>query len=210
MSQKGRSMMSSSLSVTLAAFVDDLETLVSEGSDVHRIALGVQARLPRLLSQPEFLPPKSREPDPTRYRSHLLAVAPSRRFSVVSLVWLPGQTTPIHDHISWCVVGVMEGLECEQRYTLRQGPEGDRWLVPIEETTLPVGHTSILVPPDENLHQVRNAGETLAISLHVYGADLEVWGNSINECFDALPVRTGDLSGDCVPWRPARTGSVLN
>jgi predicted metal-dependent enzyme (double-stranded beta helix superfamily) len=210
MSQKGRSTMSSSLSVTLAAFVDDVETLVSGEPDVQRIALGVQARLPTLLSEPDFLPSESREPDPIRYRSHLLAVAPSRRFSVMSLVWLPGQTTPIHDHISWCVVGVMQGLECEQRYTLRQGSEGDRWLVPLEETTLTVGHTSILVPPEENLHQVRNAGDTLAISLHVYGADLEVWGNSINQCFDALPVRMGDLSGECVPWRPARTGWAVS
>jgi predicted metal-dependent enzyme (double-stranded beta helix superfamily) len=199
--------MSSSLSVTLAAFVDGLEALVSEEPDVRRIALGVQARLPALLSESDFLPPEAREPDPARYRSHLLAVAPSRRFSVMSLIWLPGQTTAIHDHISWCVVGVMEGQECEQRYTLRQRPEGDRWLVPLEETTLPVGHTSILVPPDENIHQVRNAGDTLAISLHVYGADLEVWGTSINECFDALPVRPGDLSGACAPWRPARADS---
>jgi predicted metal-dependent enzyme (double-stranded beta helix superfamily) len=203
-------MMSSSLSVTLAAFVEDLESLVSAEPDAHHVALGVQKRLPALLSIPSFLPPESREADPTHYRSHLLAVAPSRRFSVVSLVWLPGQITPIHDHISWCVVGVLEGLECEQRYALRQNPDGDRWLVPLEETTLPVGHTSVLVPPEENLHRVRNSGETLAISLHVYGADLKVWGNSINECFDTLPIRCGDLSGECVPWRPARTNSALS
>jgi 3-mercaptopropionate dioxygenase len=203
-------MMSSSLSVTLAAFVEDLERLVSAEPDARRVALGVQERLAALLSIPGFLPPESREPDPTCYRSHLLAVAPSRRFSVLSLVWLPGQITSIHDHISWCVVGVLEGLECEQRYALRQSPEGDRWLVPLEKTTLPVGHTSILVPPEENLHQVRNAGDMLAISLHVYGADLEVWGTSINQCFDTLPVRHGDLSGECVPWRPARSASDLS
>jgi predicted metal-dependent enzyme (double-stranded beta helix superfamily) len=198
--------MSSLLPTALAAFIEDLETLVSTERDVHRVACSVQSRLPALLSEPDLLAPEHREPDPTRYRSHLVAVAPSRRFSVVSLVWLPGQITPIHDHISWCVVGVMQGLECERRYALRQRPGGDRWLVPLEETALPVGHTSILVPPEENLHQVRNAGDTLAISLHVYGADLEVWGTSINECFDAVPLRSGDLSGDCVPWRPTRIG----
>jgi 3-mercaptopropionate dioxygenase len=210
MSQKGRSMMISSLSVTLAAFVDDLERLVSAEPDVQRVALGVQERLPALLSEPEFLPPRSREPDPTRYRSHLLAVAPSRR---VTSGFTGLATRADHldsDHISLCVVGVLEGLECEQRYALRQSPEGDRWLVPLEETTLPVGHTSMLVPPEENLHQVRNAGDTLAISLHVYGADLELRGTSINQCFDTLPVRPRDLSGECVPWRPARTASDLS
>jgi hypothetical protein len=57
---------------------------------------------------------------------------------------------------------------------------------------------------------VRNAGDILAISLHVYGADLEIWGTIINQCFDALPVRTEDLSGECVPWRATRTAADLS
>jgi predicted metal-dependent enzyme (double-stranded beta helix superfamily) len=193
----------------MTAFIKDVERLVlADEQDAHQVALGVQERLQALLCQPGLLAPACREPDPDHYRSHLLAVSPSRSFSVVSLVWLPGQITPIHDHISWCVVGVLEGLESEKRYALRQGPGGDRWLAPLEESALRPGHTSALVPPAENIHQVRNAGDRLAISLHVYGADLEVWGNSINQCFDAVPVRAGDLSGECVPWRRSRTPSV--
>ena len=29
---------------------------------------------------------------------------------------LAGQSTPIHDHVSWCVVGVYEGRERETRF----------------------------------------------------------------------------------------------
>jgi 3-mercaptopropionate dioxygenase len=188
----------------LAAFIEDVETLISTESSPQSVALGVQARLPTLLREPCWLTSEDREPDPVRYRTHILAVAPSRRFSLLSLVWLPGQATAIHDHITWCVVGVLQGREHEERYNLRQNANGDRWLVPIDAAELQAGQCSILVPPEENIHQVRNACDEVAISLHVYGADLEVWGSSINECFDDLPTHVGDFSGTAIAWRQSR------
>jgi predicted metal-dependent enzyme (double-stranded beta helix superfamily) len=190
----------------LSTFVADIEALVAVEREPHRIASGVQARLPRLLANPIFLAPEYREPWPDRYRPHLLAIAPSGRFSVVALVWLPGQITPIHDHICWCVVGVLQGLERERRYTLHEDATGARWLVPLAEEAVAPGHTCALVPPDENIHQVRNAGDGLAISIHVYGDDLTAHPSSINQCFDEVPIRPGDLSGSAVAWR--RVASV--
>jgi predicted metal-dependent enzyme (double-stranded beta helix superfamily) len=187
--------------VDLETFVADVEALVAAETEPHRLTSGVRSRLGRLLEHPEFLAPERREPCAEHYRTHLLAVAPSRAFSVVALVWLPGQVTPIHDHICWCVVGVLEGLEHEQRYSLREDAAGDRWLTPRGVDVLTPGHTCALVPPDENIHRVRNAGEGLAISIHVYGDDLTVWGSSINQCFDTLPVRDDATSGMPVAWR---------
>lgn len=185
----------------LADFVADIEALVAAEEDPHRITAGVQRRLARLLAGPEFLTAEQREPDPKHYRSHLLAVAPSRKFSVVGLVWLPGQVTPIHDHICWCVVGVLQGTEREQRYGLRAEESGEHFLVPEGGETLTAGHTCALIPPEENIHQVRNAGDDLAISLHVYGEDIGVYGSSINQCFDELPVRAEDAGGAPIAWR---------
>ena len=185
----------------LADFVADIEVLVAAEQNPHHITAGVQQRLARLLAGPEFLTPQQREPDPAHYRSHLLAVAPSRKFSVVGLVWLPGQVTPIHDHICWCVVGVLQGTEHEQRYGLRAEDSGTHFLVPEGCETLTAGHTCALIPPEENIHQVRNAGDDLAISLHVYGEDIGVYGSSINQCFDALPVRAEDSGSASIAWR---------
>jgi len=184
----------------IETFITEVEALLAAQSDPHCITDGVQRHLARLLASPDFLRPEQREPDPQRYRAHLLAIAPSRMFSIVALVWLPGQVTPIHDHICWCCVGVLQGLEHEQRYTLHQNAAGEQWLVPLDMDVLTAGHTCALVPPEENIHQVRNAGDDLAISIHVYGDDLAVWESSINQCFDALPVRD-DLSGTPVAWR---------
>jgi 3-mercaptopropionate dioxygenase len=188
---------------TLSAFVTEIEALIARERDPQIIAAGVRARLPELLAAPGWLAPEQRQPSPEHYRSHLLTVAPSGHFSVVSLVWLPGQVTPIHDHIAWCVVGVLEGLEREECFELRTDGK-TRWLTPHGQADVRPGLTCMLVPPDENIHRVHNAGETVAISIHVYGADIGKWGSSINECFDELPIRPDDRSGFPVAWRRVR------
>jgi len=192
------------LSAGLQAFMADVEALVAAEADPRRIGDGVRRHLARLLADPSFLRPEQREPDPERYRVHLLTVAPSRKFSVTALVWLPGQVTPIHDHICWCVVGVLQGLEHEERFHLLEGADGGRWLTPAGVDVLTGGHTCALLPPEENIHRVRNAGDGLAISIHVYGDDLDVYGSSINQCFDAVPVREDAPAGTPVAWRRTR------
>ncbi|MAJ28453.1 MAG: hypothetical protein CMJ92_03520, partial [Planctomycetes bacterium] len=44
-----------------------------------------------------------------KYTRHLLHADPEDRFSLLALVWKPGQGTPIHDHPSWGVIGVLRG-----------------------------------------------------------------------------------------------------
>ncbi len=188
------------------AFVADIErTLDAHASDrdADVVVAEVERRLAALLASPDLLTPEDRIPWPDHYHSHLLTVAPSRRFSVLALIWLPGQMTPIHDHICWCVVGVLEGVEREQRFSLRQDDDGQRWLASVSDALVAPGDISRLTPPEENIHQVRNAGSELAISLHVYGADISVFGSSVNQCFDDLPLRaaTDEAIGWPVGWR---------
>ena len=109
----------------------------------------------------------------------------------MSLVWKPGQCTPIHDHVLWCVVGVYSGLESSTGYQLFEGADG-RFLVPTHSHTLHPGQTDILVPPDEDIHQVSCAGDALTVSIHIYGADIGKLGNSVNRRFDDVEIRSPD------------------
>ncbi|HEU5346548.1 MAG TPA: cysteine dioxygenase family protein [Ktedonobacterales bacterium] len=188
------------------SFVDDVERLLdahARDHDPDLIVQAVQRRLTALLASEGVLEPADRIPWADHYRPHLLTVAPSRRFSVMALIWAPEQVTPIHDHICWCVVGVLEGLEREQRFSLRQNDDGQRWLAPTTDVMVNPGEISRLTPPEENIHQVRNAGDALAISLHIYGADISVCGSSVNQCFDDLPIRadTAATPQTFVSWR---------
>jgi 3-mercaptopropionate dioxygenase len=149
--------------------------------DPHRIA----DHLSTLLGQDEWLSSSDQRPGSDSYRQHLLYVSPTRRLSVVALVWRPGQRTPIHDHIAWCIVGVYRGIEREIRYRLVER-DGEHCLSPTSSVEAYPGHVEALVAPAEDIHCVTAGGDEKAISIHVYGADIERRGTSIYRRFDGV------------------------
>jgi 3-mercaptopropionate dioxygenase len=163
-----------------ASFASDAEHLLDDPQ-----AIGT--RLGALLAHDGWLGAEHRMPGRDTYRQHLLHVSPSRRLSVVALVWLPGQRTPIHDHVAWCVVGVYEGRERETRYRAVE-VDGERCLEPIGSIDAHPGHVEVIVPSVEDIHRVSAVGAGPTISIHVYGADIERLGSSIYRRFDDWPV----------------------
>src|SRR6266700_2740272 len=91
------------------------------------------------------------------------------------MVWMPGQQTMIHDHVAWCVTGVLQGREYEEVFA---PADGGRALTLAARNVNPPGSVSGFAPPGD-IHRVRNTGDTVAISMHVYGADISRLGNSI-------------------------------
>jgi 3-mercaptopropionate dioxygenase len=178
-----------------------LDALVASEADPSVVAPRAGMLLRPALSSPELLEARHREPSEDSYRQHLVHVHPEGRYSIVALVWKPGQATPIHDHLCWCVVGVWRGLERETAYDLHG--DGDPFLVPRSSTVAGPGAVSVLVPPEEDIHLVENCGESLAISVHVYGDDISVLGSSINRRFaaDRVVERPPAGAGHAVSWR---------
>ncbi len=174
-------------SPVLVSLVDSIREVVHSGTDDGEVARRVAELLQPCLSASSFLTEAQREPDPDHYRQHVLHVEDDGSFSIVALVWLPGQETPIHDHVSWCVVGVHEGQEYETLYEVERDPQGQSKLVETGRSVNPPGSTAALTPPGD-IHKVVNNGEQLAISLHIYGADIGKLGSSIRRRYD-LPVR---------------------
>lgn len=177
----------STSSVALEQLIVAVREIVSTESDPKRVGAGVAAALEPWLANDKLLTPGQLEADPNHYRQHVLHVEPDGSFSIVALVWLPGQVTPIHDHVSWCVVGVHQGAEREAIYDLCGGDD-DPHLTVREWTTNPVGSVAALVPPGD-IHHVANDGDGLAVSLHIYGADIGLLGSSIRRRYD-LEVRS--------------------
>jgi predicted metal-dependent enzyme (double-stranded beta helix superfamily) len=144
----------------------------------------VASELERHLPSPSILAPDQRAGDPQTYRSHVLHSEPDGSFSIVALVWRPGQVTPIHDHVTWCVFGVIQGIEYEEQFTL----DGERGcLLEAGNSVNEVGDVNGFAPPGD-IHRVRNAGDLTAISIHVYGTDVTRIGSSVRRDYD-LPVR---------------------
>jgi len=185
----------------LARFVRGVEgAREEEGYEDEAVAESVACALARLVAEPGWLAEEHGRGWPDRYRQHVLYVAPDGGFSVVALLWQPGQRTPIHDHVSWCVVGVYEGEEEETRYRLHEGV-GGRFLVLDERERTRRADVTTLIPPDEDIHEVANAGTGKAISIHVYGAGIGRLGSSINRTFDRLPILPDPADAPRVSWR---------
>ncbi len=187
---------------TLRRLTRSLDSLVAMNADPHVVAARVGMLLAPALADPTLLEARHCEPAEDRYRQHLVHVHPRGRYSIVALVWKPGQATPIHDHRCWCVVGVWRGLEREMTYDLH-GDAGSEYLVLRGSTATVRGDVSVLVPPDEDIHRVENGGESLAISVHIYGADISVLGSSINREFgaDLVRARQSAPTSGRVSWR---------
>jgi 3-mercaptopropionate dioxygenase len=176
----------------LTDFASDGDRLVD---DPHAIG----ARLGALLAHNGWLAPEYRVGNEGHYTQHVLHVSPCRRLSIVALVWLPGQRTPIHDHVSWCIVGVYGGRERETRYRAVE-VDGERCLEPVGRVDARPGHVEVIVPSGDDIHSVTAVGDGATISIHVYGADIERLGSSIYRRFDNWPVLTGP--------RAARTSAL--
>src|SRR6185437_13963791 len=117
-------------------------------------------------------------------RGHLLHIEPDGSFSMVAIAWQPGAVTRIHDHVTWCVFGVLAGAEHEDLYTLSDDGAA---LIEAGSKPNPAGDVSGFAPPGD-LHRVRNLGDTTAISLQIYGTDLGRIDSSARRYYD-LPVR---------------------
>ena len=135
----------------------------------------VAEQLRRHLPTPGVLTPQQRLGSPDAYRSHTLHVEPDGSFSIIALVWRPGQLTRVHDHITWCTFGVIQGIEHEELF--------DTDLNVIGRSDNHVGDVSGFAPPGD-IHRVHNTADTTAISIHVYGTDVARVGSSARRYYD--------------------------
>jgi 3-mercaptopropionate dioxygenase len=171
----------------LAALAENVTSIVRGDAPAIDTARLVADALAPVLADPDLLLPEQQEADVECYRQHVLHVDPDGRFSVVALVWLPGQETCIHDHVSWCVVGVHQGAEASTLYRLVDDGTREPYLTVTGDMVDGEGMTSYFVPPGD-IHKVRNSTDRKVISIHVYGADVDRLGSSIRRRYE-LPIR---------------------
>jgi predicted metal-dependent enzyme (double-stranded beta helix superfamily) len=159
----------------LTELVEGVRTAVAAQANWSDTAKLVAEQLRRHLPSPDVLTAEERLGSPDGYRTHTLHVEPDGSFSVVALVWRPGQITRIHDHLTWCVFGVIQGLEHEALF--------DADLNLIDRSDNHVGDVNGFAPPGD-IHRVHNTSDATAISIHIYGTDVTRTGSSVRRYYD--------------------------
>ena len=159
----------------LSPLVAGIRTAVDSHAGWTETAQLVTEQLRLHLPTANVLTAEERLGSPDDYVAHTLHVEPDGSFSIVALVWRPGQITRIHDHITWCVFGVIQGVEHEELF------DADLNLVGRNENQ--VGDVSGFAPPGD-IHRVHNTADTTAISIHIYGTDISRVGSSARRYYN--------------------------
>lgn len=159
----------------LDRFVREVEGILARRLSVPTTIKEVSALMGPLIRDISWLPQEYRTPIHDSYARYLVHRDRTNRFVVLSLVWLPGQSTPIHDHSTWGVMGIVDNELEEVGYErLDDGSrEGFAELRETRGRMVGAGSVSYVLPPFEEIHRIGNPTSRPSLSLHVYGRDLD-------------------------------------
>lgn len=181
---------------TLKSFITDVDRVVRKnGTTELEILQGLRPLLEKLVASSESVPEEAFKPRKDRFAMNLLHMPSDEAYSIIAGVWHPGQTTPIHDHLTWALIGVYGGEERETLYRrLDDGsnPKVAR-LEKVNERMNRKGHVTIL--GNNGIHRVDNVSLKTTMSIHVYGRDI---GNLERHSYDPATGEIGRfVSGYC-------------
>ncbi|TNC27823.1 cysteine dioxygenase family protein [Amycolatopsis alkalitolerans] len=154
----------------LDAFIADVGTVVSAGGSEEDVTEQVAARLRRLLAVGLQLPGSITAPRAERYVMRPLHVDPGGAFSIACAVWDVGQSTPVHGHETWGVVGIHSGVEREVGYV--KPVREDEPLAVRTEADWGPGEVTVCCTTEDDVHQVACGSDIPCVGIHVYGADI--------------------------------------
>jgi predicted metal-dependent enzyme (double-stranded beta helix superfamily) len=147
-----------------------------------------EAKGPRIIAalraaivSPGVLTPDQCAPDCDHYARHTLYADPAGRFTILSLVWGPGQFSPPHAHAVWCAYAVVDRTLTE---TLYRFDAARQKAVALGATARDPGYACFAQAGLDQIHRLGNAGSEPAISLHVYGVESERVCTHVNRLVD--------------------------
>jgi predicted metal-dependent enzyme (double-stranded beta helix superfamily) len=161
-------------SPALENFIVQARERSRRGADAADCVLALAPLMLDLIGQADtFLEPGHYRSDAAAYTRNLIYDEPDKSLSLYALVWLPGQWTPVHDHGSWGVVGVLEGTLEERSYVRLspdRGADEDIELVRGGVILLGRGAVTSFVPNPDHIHVTGvPLDRPRVVSLHLYG-----------------------------------------
>ncbi|MFN6955272.1 MAG: cysteine dioxygenase [Acetobacteraceae bacterium] len=144
-------------------------------ADAACLTAAPHAALAPLLTDPALLDGVTLTPRAERYARHLLHADPLGRYTLLALVWQPGQASPVHAHHVWCAFGVVSGVLTEHHFAPGEPP------APTGCRLLGAGDTCHGPGAPHLIHRLGNCGTTPAVSIHAYGAAWDAAGQGVND-----------------------------
>jgi predicted metal-dependent enzyme (double-stranded beta helix superfamily) len=143
----------------------------------------IKAALARAAFDPHLLAPGQRLPRADCYARHVLYGDPQGRFTILAIVWGPGQFSPPHAHQTWCGYAVYENALEESMFRY----DAVRSKAELRSTEVrDPGYSCFAGAGLDQIHRLGNPGQSPAISIHVYGVERERIATHVNRPVDVV------------------------
>src|SRR5262249_26058018 len=132
--------------------------------------------LERLVRDPDAIPAHYRRGSGQGTRPHhgsyLLHRSPG--LIITSVVWAPGEFVGPHDHHTWAMIGVLANGIQEMRFRRVDDREREDRAQLVRDRAYLVhsGEVSLLIPDQDEIHQLNNFSDRPTVEVHVYGDNL--------------------------------------
>src|SRR6476659_6319512 len=181
------------------AFVANVETAFTNAPSPREACEAITPRFAELLADRDWLPAGYQEPAPESgmgggIGQWLLYRAGDGSLSLFSLVVPPGAETPVDDTLAWGLVGLYQGTQDEQIFTLANGA-----LRMSARRSIAPGDFYPLIPPRDDIHRVRTTSAETSVSIHLLTNDTGcTWRHAYDpDSGRERPFRSGYVNVDC-------------
>ena len=162
---------------SLEEFTQDMESLLKSQPGEQQIFDKGSAWLERLVSKPDSIPLEFRLPlgaGPRPNHASRMLYQGESGLQVTAVVWGAGDHLGPHDHRTWGMIGILENSITETRYRRVDDHDVDGYakLEKDRAATFKPGEITLLVPDEDEIHQMDNHTDRPTVEVHVYGNDL--------------------------------------
>jgi len=189
----------------LDQFIVQVARIEEEEPDREQAIEKIRPLFQELLADREFLKEEYQVAIPGKYAQYAIYRAPEGVFSLMAMVVPPGETTPVHDHLAWGLVGVYQGEQQETVYQRIDDRSKSTFaeLKEVGRRHLKPGDITTLLPPDGDIHKIETISKEPSISIHLLGNDI---GCQHRHAYDVdahlvIPFKSGYVNATCLDYR---------
>ncbi|WP_299414933.1 cupin [Acaryochloris sp. IP29b_bin.148] len=152
----------------LYRFLTEVEDILAMTDQDQERLQAIYPLVRELLTDSAWLQYEVQPPDPEQgWSVTMLYDEPNFPLTVQTVVWLPGQTSRVHNHAAWGVVALVSGQEKNTFWQRTPSTDHPHKIAEMGELILNPGDTISLMP--EAIHCVEALGDEPTVTFNLYG-----------------------------------------
>jgi len=153
---------------------DEINAALGSGAKPEAIIERLRAPFAAFLKRDGWLPAPCRVPIPGKAASYALLRSKDPEYVLFSMVLPVGESTKVHNHLAWGLIGLWQGRQFEVQYHRVDDGANPEYaeLAETNRQTLAPGEITRLLPPLDDVHIITTLSDVPSISIHLLGNDL--------------------------------------